>query len=62
MCDYVTGFVNIDCGIPDDSGYNDETTGIKYVSDGAFVESRTITIANQNWGLLVVRRSTKVAN
>jgi len=36
------GFVSIDCGIPEDSSYNDETTDIKYVSDAAFVESGTI--------------------
>ncbi|KAF3489734.1 hypothetical protein F2Q69_00054929 [Brassica cretica] len=37
-----SGFVSVDCGIPDDSSYNDETTDIKYVSDAAFVESGTI--------------------
>ncbi|KFK40289.1 hypothetical protein AALP_AA3G355900 [Arabis alpina] len=37
-----SGFVSIDCGIPDDSSYNDETTDIKYISDAAFVESGTI--------------------
>ncbi|CAH8359607.1 unnamed protein product [Eruca vesicaria subsp. sativa] len=37
-----SGFVSIDCGIPDDSSYNDEITDIKYVSDAAFVESGTI--------------------
>ncbi|ESQ50532.1 hypothetical protein EUTSA_v10023115mg [Eutrema salsugineum] len=36
-----SGFISIDCGIPDDSSYNDETTGIKYVSDSAFVDSGT---------------------
>uniref|UniRef100_M4D6R1 non-specific serine/threonine protein kinase n=1 Tax=Brassica campestris TaxID=3711 RepID=M4D6R1_BRACM len=37
-----SGFVSIDCGIPDDSSYNDETTDIKYISDAAYVESGTI--------------------
>ncbi|ESQ50531.1 hypothetical protein EUTSA_v10022541mg [Eutrema salsugineum] len=37
-----SGFVSIDCGIPEDSSYNDETTDIKYISDAAFVESGTI--------------------
>ncbi|XP_019092391.1 PREDICTED: putative leucine-rich repeat receptor-like protein kinase At2g19210 [Camelina sativa] len=36
-----SGFVSIDCGIPEDSSYNDETTNIKYISDAAFVESGT---------------------
>ncbi|WZZ72770.1 hypothetical protein YC2023_084140 [Brassica napus] len=36
-----SGFISIDCGIPDDSSYNDETTDIKYVSDSTFVESGT---------------------
>lgn len=42
VCVYITGFVSIDCGIPDDSSYNDESTDIKYVSDAAYVESGTI--------------------
>ncbi|KAJ4890979.1 Leucine-rich repeat transmembrane protein kinase protein [Raphanus sativus] len=36
-----SGFFSIDCGIPDGSSYNDETTDIKYVSDSTFVESGT---------------------
>ncbi|XP_010541120.1 PREDICTED: putative leucine-rich repeat receptor-like protein kinase At2g19210 [Tarenaya hassleriana] len=36
-----SGFVSIDCGIPDGSSYNDEKTDIKYVSDSGFVESGT---------------------
>uniref|UniRef100_A0A1J3K3U0 non-specific serine/threonine protein kinase n=2 Tax=Noccaea caerulescens TaxID=107243 RepID=A0A1J3K3U0_NOCCA len=37
-----SGFVSIDCGIPEDSSYNDNKTDIKYVSDAAFVESGII--------------------
>jgi len=42
MCVCFTGFVSIDCGIPEDSSYYDEKTDIKYISDAAFVESGTI--------------------
>lgn len=42
MCVYITGFVSIDCGIPDSSSYNDELTDIKYISDAAYVESGTV--------------------
>ena len=42
MCVYITGFVSIDCGIPDSSSYNDEITYIKYISDAAYVESGTV--------------------
>ncbi|CAA7022232.1 unnamed protein product [Microthlaspi erraticum] len=41
-----SGFVSIDCGIPEDSSYNDNKTDIKYVSDAAFVESGTIHSIN----------------
>ncbi|KAF2586977.1 hypothetical protein F2Q70_00034281 [Brassica cretica] len=34
-----SGFISIDCGIPDDSSYTDEKTNMKYVSDLGFVES-----------------------
>ncbi|KAL0760459.1 hypothetical protein Bca101_076609 [Brassica carinata] len=37
-----SGFVSIDCGIPDSSSYNDEITYIKYISDAAYVESGTV--------------------
>ncbi|KAK4838354.1 hypothetical protein QYF36_013114 [Acer negundo] len=35
-----SGFISIDCGIPSASGYNDEITGIQYISDATFVVSR----------------------
>ncbi|KAK1577239.1 hypothetical protein Q3G72_020064 [Acer saccharum] len=34
-----SGFISIDCGIPSASGYNDENTGIQYISDANFVVS-----------------------
>ncbi|KAK0598371.1 hypothetical protein LWI29_034055 [Acer saccharum] len=34
-----SGFISIDCGIPSASGYNDENTGIQYISDATFVVS-----------------------
>lgn len=36
-----SGFISIDCGIPDDSSYTDEKTNMKYVSDLGYVESGT---------------------
>ncbi|XP_059638956.1 senescence-induced receptor-like serine/threonine-protein kinase [Cornus florida] len=41
-----SGFISIDCGISEDSSYTDETTGIHYISDAAFIDtgvSRTIS-------------------
>ncbi|KAK1354976.1 putative leucine-rich repeat receptor-like protein kinase [Heracleum sosnowskyi] len=40
-----SGFISIDCGIPGNSNYTDNTTGINYVSDSQFTdagESKTI--------------------
>lgn len=34
-----TGFISIDCGMPEDSSYKDETTGINYVSDAKFIHT-----------------------
>ncbi|KAK4838065.1 hypothetical protein QYF36_010680 [Acer negundo] len=34
-----SGFISIDCGIPPASGYNDETTDIKYISDATFIDT-----------------------
>ncbi|KAH9665610.1 protein kinase domain-containing protein [Citrus sinensis] len=36
-----SGFISIDCGIPASSGYNDEITGIKYISDETFIDTGT---------------------
>ncbi|KAK9231894.1 hypothetical protein WN943_022135 [Citrus x changshan-huyou] len=36
-----SGFISIDCGIPASSGYNDEITGIKYMSDETFIDTGT---------------------
>ncbi|WZZ69984.1 hypothetical protein YC2023_081354 [Brassica napus] len=36
-----SGFVSIDCGLPDGSRYIDETTDINYISDVEFVETGT---------------------
>ncbi|KAD6118661.1 hypothetical protein E3N88_09932 [Mikania micrantha] len=33
-----SGFISIDCGIPESSTYTDKKTGITYVSDAGFVE------------------------
>ncbi|XP_021294722.1 LOW QUALITY PROTEIN: probable LRR receptor-like serine/threonine-protein kinase At1g05700 [Herrania umbratica] len=34
-----SGFVSLDCGLPEDSNYTEATTGIDYVSDAAYVET-----------------------
>ncbi|XP_062104822.1 putative leucine-rich repeat receptor-like serine/threonine-protein kinase At2g19230 [Humulus lupulus] len=34
-----SGFISIDCGIPEDSTYTDKTTGLIYVSDSPFIEN-----------------------
>ncbi|XP_031280586.1 putative leucine-rich repeat receptor-like protein kinase At2g19210 [Pistacia vera] len=33
-----SGFISIDCGIPEGSGYDDEKTGVKYISDVNFTD------------------------
>ncbi|KAH7565386.1 hypothetical protein JRO89_XS09G0200000 [Xanthoceras sorbifolium] len=34
-----SGFISIDCGIPENSRYTDRITGIDYVSDGSFTDT-----------------------
>ena len=34
-----SGFISIDCGMPENSTYIDGTTGINYVSDSPFIEN-----------------------
>ncbi|KAH7565374.1 hypothetical protein JRO89_XS09G0198200 [Xanthoceras sorbifolium] len=34
-----SGFISIDCGLPENSGYTDEKTGIDYASDVNFIEN-----------------------
>ncbi|KAA8536745.1 hypothetical protein F0562_029223 [Nyssa sinensis] len=37
--DQPAGFISIDCGIPENSNYTDENTGIYYSSDAGFIDS-----------------------
>nr|GMC70911.1 putative leucine-rich repeat receptor-like protein kinase At2g19210 [Ipomoea batatas] len=37
-----SGFVSIDCGLPEGSNYTDPITGISYVSDAGFADSGTL--------------------
>nr|GMC73183.1 putative leucine-rich repeat receptor-like protein kinase At2g19210 [Ipomoea batatas] len=37
-----SGFVSIDCGLPEGSNYTDPITGIRYVSDAGFADSGTL--------------------
>ncbi|XP_022154451.1 probable LRR receptor-like serine/threonine-protein kinase At1g05700 isoform X2 [Momordica charantia] len=37
--DNQSGFISIDCGIPENSSYTDKITGIKYVSDAEFIDT-----------------------
>ncbi|XP_019193335.1 PREDICTED: putative leucine-rich repeat receptor-like protein kinase At2g19210 isoform X2 [Ipomoea nil] len=37
-----SGFVSIDCGLPEGSNYTDPITGIRYVSDAGFADSGTV--------------------
>ncbi|KAK1575107.1 hypothetical protein Q3G72_002667 [Acer saccharum] len=34
-----SGFISIDCGLPENSGYTDKKTGINYTSDATFTET-----------------------
>ncbi|KAH7565365.1 hypothetical protein JRO89_XS09G0196300 [Xanthoceras sorbifolium] len=45
-CQDQTGFISLDCGLPEDSTYEDVNTGINYISDAAFIntgDSKTIS-------------------
>ncbi|KAK0598006.1 hypothetical protein LWI29_030731 [Acer saccharum] len=37
--DSQSGFISIDCGLPENSGYMDKKTGINYTSDATFTET-----------------------
>ncbi|KAL5825601.1 hypothetical protein ACOSQ3_021664 [Xanthoceras sorbifolium] len=39
-----SGFISIDCGLPENSGYTDEKTGIDYASDVNFIENGGVSI------------------
>ncbi|KAK3220084.1 hypothetical protein Dsin_014054 [Dipteronia sinensis] len=39
LCFFFTGFISLDCGSPRDSNYTEATTGIKYISDAAFIDT-----------------------
>ena len=50
----VSGFINIDCGIAENTSYTDKTTGLNYVSDTAFVDtgvSKSISLQYNNGSL-----------
>ncbi|CAL8102096.1 unnamed protein product [Prunus armeniaca] len=34
-----SGFISIDCGLPNNSGYTETTTGINYISDSTFIDT-----------------------
>ncbi|XP_061356610.1 probable LRR receptor-like serine/threonine-protein kinase At1g05700 [Gastrolobium bilobum] len=34
-----SGFISIDCGLPEDSSYTSKNTGINYISDAKFIDS-----------------------
>uniref|UniRef100_A0A2C9UZW7 non-specific serine/threonine protein kinase n=1 Tax=Manihot esculenta TaxID=3983 RepID=A0A2C9UZW7_MANES len=34
-----SGFISIDCGVPDNASYTDKTTYLNYVSDAAFIDT-----------------------
>ncbi|BFG24359.1 hypothetical protein CerSpe_106330 [Prunus speciosa] len=34
-----SGFISIDCGLPENSSYVESTTGINYISDAAFIDN-----------------------
>lgn len=34
---FLSGFISIDCGLPEKSSYTEKTTGINYISDAKFI-------------------------
>lgn len=39
---YLSGFISIDCGAPQDSKYTERTTGINYISDSSFTNTGVV--------------------
>ncbi|PNX70276.1 receptor-like protein kinase, partial [Trifolium pratense] len=35
----LSGFISIDCGLPEHSSYSDRKTGIGYISDAKFIDT-----------------------
>ena len=35
----LSGFISLDCGLPENSNYTESTTGINYISDASFIET-----------------------
>ncbi|KAH7510911.1 hypothetical protein JRO89_XSUnG0239600 [Xanthoceras sorbifolium] len=42
-CQDQSGFISLDCGLPEGSNYTDVDTGIHYISDAAFMETNGIS-------------------
>ncbi|KAK1577149.1 hypothetical protein Q3G72_019345 [Acer saccharum] len=45
-CQDQSGFISLDCGLPEGSNYDDVDTGINYISDAAFIntgDSKTVS-------------------
>ncbi|KAK3220058.1 hypothetical protein Dsin_014028 [Dipteronia sinensis] len=38
-CQDKSGFISLDCGLPEDSNYDDVDTGINYISDAGFINT-----------------------
>lgn len=36
---YISGFISIDCGLPEHSSYDQTITGINYISDAKFIDT-----------------------
>ncbi|XP_038898023.1 probable LRR receptor-like serine/threonine-protein kinase At1g51880 [Benincasa hispida] len=47
-----SGFISLDCGLPENSTYNEQTTNIDYISDAAYInsgESKSINVKYKNF-------------
>ncbi|WRX27293.1 Malectin-like domain - like 10, partial [Theobroma cacao] len=38
---FISGFINLDCGLPEDSTYTESTTGVNYISDASYIHTST---------------------
>ena len=48
---YLSGFISIDCGLPENSSYTEKNTGIYYISDAKFIdagESKSVSPADKS--------------
>ena len=49
MTKIISGFISLDCGLPENSTYKEPTTSIDYISDAAYINSGESKTINANF-------------